>query len=245
MKKSLDKTKSWTIKNCVYANIDIPQIWQNKLTYKEEMMKIIYDDSNFFSYLTHPQKQKSDDKEKKPTDSTSLRIVEPKEVFDKTQTENFKNKNSFQELEKSINLDKSKSRLLSRLDEKVLEDTKEREESPKVTRGNAKKKHFKSKNLTEKEKRDILDNFRESFKLTKKTPDAENQNFISSNTNYNSNLPNICESAKLTNTFSGECLTSSQKSKMFKSSIYSLLLSANGKKKQLVTSHKQTSRNRK
>lgn len=245
MKKRLEKSKTWTIKNCVYSNIDIPQIWQNKLTYHDEMMKIISDDNNFFSYLAHSQPENKE-REKKFIETS--RILESKE---KSNEESLKNKSFYHEGDKTNFLDKSKSRVFSNVEERVNEDTKEREESPKITR-TTRKRTLKNKIYSEKEKRDILDQFRETFKMIKRVPnELENKELLTNNTNYHTgfNLPNISKSSKfeLKETVSDlrEKIDPAQKSKMFKSSIYSLFFPIKSKPTNLSKSQASNLKNSK
>jgi hypothetical protein len=115
----------------------------------------------------------------------------------------------------------------------MIEDSREITDSPKMTRGfpsNQPRKKTSmnlriARNFTDKEKREILDHYKETFQLSKKEKIElpHNDGQLSPNSREGSLLPNISKN-KEESQQSQIGLDSTLKGQMFKSSIYSLLL---------------------
>ena len=61
VKKNLGNIKEGTIKESVYTNKTIPDIWKNKLTYRQEVHDAINDDKIFAKYIgSNNEEEKTD-----------------------------------------------------------------------------------------------------------------------------------------------------------------------------------------
>ena len=228
------------------------------MSYPDELLRIISDDNNFFNYLSkgHSNKNKEIEKEKKIShiikeDHTNANFIN----FTNTGTNNVVNTNVSYIVNSSrdekdigsnnnnlnnggINSNKSKIHNFSLSNNPLLEDSRDITESPKLTKGYCNGPRKKTsmtripvRTFTDKEKREILDHYKETFQLNKRHEKNEvagetyihqnNQN----NLNNNSILPNITKTFHSREDSKG--LNSTLKSQMFKSSIYSLLLPNN------------------
>ncbi len=268
----MDRTKTWTIKNSVYANIQVPQTWKSKLSYQQELLKIISEDTNFFNYLSKGNSSKHSEKEKKyhPSqhDRNNIPVNNPEHQNSNLLNKNHKynigsNNNNHQNSQNNIlNTNVSYIRNSSREEKDItpvngtsnsnihknqkhhnssishnamIEDSREITDSPKLTKGfpsiSSKKKASSlgirlARNFTEKEKREILDHYKDTFQLSKKQDktDPLNNDTQLSLSRDGSLLPNIHKIKDENHPNHMDGLDSSLKGQMFKSSIYSLLL---------------------
>ena len=61
IKKNLEGIKDGTIKESVYTNREIPDVWKTKLTYRQEVHDAISNDGNFAKYVgTSNEEEKGD-----------------------------------------------------------------------------------------------------------------------------------------------------------------------------------------
>ena len=56
-KNLLNKIKDHTIKEFIYSNKEIPNIWKNKINYQDEVLNVIYKDKKLLSYIGSSPKE--------------------------------------------------------------------------------------------------------------------------------------------------------------------------------------------
>lgn len=232
LRTSLNHTKSWTIRESVYANIDVPQVWKNKLNYSGDVMKIISKDNSFFTYLT---KVNTGQKENKRQDNLNKpdRPVETASLSQRGSLE-VKDQSSIQSPNRNPLFD-DRSQSLARPYFSPNEEGEEFLHRSKSRHTTIHKKFYNTKGFKElrtfsdKEKREILDNYKEMYPLFKKRNFSEITGEFDKHlgkTNSFQNLPNITSHKKTSypavNSAYG--FGNTQKSQMFKSSIYNLLV---------------------
>ena len=61
IKKNLEGIKDGTIKESVYTNREIPDVWKTKLTYRQEVHDAISNDGNFAKYIGTNNEEEKDD----------------------------------------------------------------------------------------------------------------------------------------------------------------------------------------
>ena len=199
-------------------------------------MKIITEDNTFLNYLSKGNNSKEPEKKLNNlamvnSESSENIINTNVSHFISTADGDFKEE---KERDKSVNNSKIKSHFFSN---NILEDSKD-VDAMKFTKGFShlvknktlvQTKHLRT--FTEKETREILDHYKDTFELKK------NESGVGDSNNFCSTyLPSI---SKSNNKEDG--LTSTQKSQMFKSSIYSLLLPTKYNKTKNITGGISTS----
>ena len=133
--KSLEGIKDKTIKESVYTNKNIPDIWKTKLTYRQEVHDAISNDENFAKYVgTKNEEEKVDfdfDNKLKTFSSTYYTNDESKSknyLFEKTSRTNFDSIESNSDKNKSVISEKnemkkgSKKKFFSSFGQPIIND---------------------------------------------------------------------------------------------------------------------------
>ena len=94
-KKLLNKIKDLTLKEFVYTNKIIPDIWKNKLNYQHDMTNLISKDKNLISYIgSFPLKSQLNQKLPKINSKTEINLM--KNTYNKSKKSfRFKPKNDY------------------------------------------------------------------------------------------------------------------------------------------------------
>ena len=152
--EKLNHLKNDTIKQFVYTNKDIPVQWKNKLDYKQNLLRIFINDSNFLSYLG---------------------VGNFKEMSKST-----KNKKRKPNIIKEISQEKTSFDISKESDQEKITNSPNRSLTNKNKYGRYKEKH----NYTDKEITGILEEFKSAYPILIKEKENTELNNRKKEKNY-------------------------------------------------------------
>ena len=196
--------------------MNLPDVWKNKLSYPNELMKIITEDKVFFTYLTKMANHENQSSFKFNNTLTDFNLHKKASSFAEDKRSKIFNQSDINAINGIITNNKNNILIDDNNDDSINKSiSKSFSRSPTRRKTVKQARHI----YTEKEKRNILEHFRTvyNFKKPFSTDDINNNSCVK----FDETLPKI---TKNTQNHYNDSLNITQRSLMFKSSIYSLLI---------------------
>ena len=171
--KLLNKIKSYSIKEFIYTNKEIPNIWKNKLNYQDDLLDVISKDKKLLSYIgSSPIKTKNNSLDKFPKINTRYDVISS--VKSRNIEDNI-SKNDINSMKEIINNNISNNSIIS--------SSRNNEIKNEIKN----KYNFKKKSeLSEKEINTLIEDYKTAYPIKEKLKELYiTSNYYNSNKNLN------------------------------------------------------------